>query len=80
MAGTYVQKKMKRNLWKVLNAQLRSPVPPTPRNPMPEECHHGSWFWKDVQLESVWRIYWRGGKETKGERPAKGALAIGQGY
>lgn len=38
------------------------------RNAMKEECHEGSWFRKDTQFRSVWRIYWRGEKESK-EKP-----------
>ena len=37
------------------------------RNAMREECHDGSWFWKDLQLELVGRSYWRVGKRPKGE-------------
>lgn len=44
------------------------------------QCHDVFWFWKDVQLESVQRIYWKGGKKSKGNQLDKELWPQGQGY
>ena len=71
---TNLKRQVKRRLWKVLNDWPADKffffflfLFPRCKNPMKEECHDGSLFWKDAQPESVWRIYWRGEKEIIGK-------------